>query len=46
MEWPGVEWGLGLPAGSAVLLGPEGEVKTIGMSFILTDAEGDLEPIA
>jgi cyanophycinase-like exopeptidase len=45
MDWPGVEWGLGLPAGSAVLLGPEGEVETIGMSFVLTDAEGDLEPI-
>lgn len=45
MEWPGVEWGLGLPAGSAVLLGPEGEVEAIGTSFVLTDAEGDLEPL-
>jgi cyanophycinase-like exopeptidase len=45
MVWPGVEWGLGLPAGSAVLLGPEGETETIGMSFSLTDAEGDLEPL-
>ena len=45
MDWPGVEWGIGLPAGSAVLLGPEGEVETIGMSFVLTDAEGDLEPL-
>ena len=45
MDWSGVEWGLGLPAGSAVLLGPEGQVETIGMSFVLTDAEGDLEPI-
>ena len=45
MDWPGVEWGLGLPAGSALLLGPEGEVETIGMSFMLTDAEGDLEPL-
>jgi cyanophycinase-like exopeptidase len=45
MDWPGVEWGIGLPAGSALLLGPEGQVETIGMSFVLTDAEGDLEPL-
>lgn len=45
MVLPGVEWGLGLPAGSAVLLGPEGEVETLGVCFLLTDAEGDLEPL-
>lgn len=45
MVLPGVKWGLGLPAGSAVLLGPQGEVETLGVSFLLTDAEGDLEPL-
>ncbi len=41
MAEPGIEWGLGLPAGSAVLLGPGGEVEQVGTSFLLEDAEGD-----
>lgn len=42
---PGVTWGLGIPAGSAVLLGPGGMVETVGVSFVLEGAEGDLEPL-
>jgi len=42
MELPGVRWGLGLPSGSAVLLGPGGEVEVVGLVFGLDDAEGDL----
>ncbi len=42
MAAPGVEWGLGLPAGCAVLLGPAGAVERVGTSFLLEDAEGDL----
>lgn len=41
MAEPGIEWGLGLPAGSAVLLGPDGLVERVGTSFLLEDAEGD-----
>lgn len=39
---PGVDWGLGLAAGSAVLLGPGGAVETVGTVFRLEDAEDDL----
>lgn len=41
LEEPGVSWGLGLPAGSAVLLGPEGEQRFVGLSFGLADADDD-----
>jgi peptidase S51-like protein len=43
MALPGVRWGLGLPAGAAVLLGPEGEVEIVGTVFRLAEPEGDLE---
>lgn len=43
LEHPEVRWGLGLPAGSAVLLGPAGEAEIIGTAFTLGDAEGDFE---
>jgi cyanophycinase len=39
---PGVAWGLGLPAESAVLLGPGGAVETIGPVFAVEGAGGDL----
>ncbi|MEM7350023.1 MAG: Type 1 glutamine amidotransferase-like domain-containing protein [Acidobacteriota bacterium] len=42
LEHPQARWGLGLPAGSAVLLGPDDEVETIGKVFVLPDSEGDL----
>jgi cyanophycinase-like exopeptidase len=40
---PGVTWGLGIPAGSAVLLGPDGAVEVEGTAFRVSGAEGDLE---
>jgi cyanophycinase-like exopeptidase len=40
---PGVTWGLGIPAGSAVLLGPGGAVEVEGTAFRVSGAEGDLE---
>lgn len=43
MESPGVGWGLGIPSGSAVLLGPEGRIESVGLSFLLDDAEGELK---
>ncbi len=39
----GVRWGLGLPAGSAVLLGPGGEHEIVGTVFRLAGPEDDLE---
>jgi cyanophycinase-like exopeptidase len=39
---PGVNHGLGLPAGSALLLGPNGEVETVGPVFRLRHADDDL----
>lgn len=41
MQVPGVSFGLGIPAGSAILLGPEGVVETVGVSFLLDDPEGE-----
>jgi len=40
---PGVTWGLGIPAGSAVLLGPGGVVEVEGTAFRVSGADGDLE---
>lgn len=40
---PHVSWGLGLPAGSAVLLGPGGAVETVGPAYLLRHPEGELE---
>ena len=43
MTQPEVRWGLGLPAGSALLLGPEGERQVVGTVFALDSADGDFE---
>lgn len=43
MKSPGIEWGLGLPAESGVLLGPGGEVEIVGTVFLLSGPEEDLE---
>ena len=43
MEQRGVQWGLGLPAGSAVLLGPAGQQEMAGPIFVLEDSDGDFE---
>jgi cyanophycinase-like exopeptidase len=41
----GVRSGLGVPAGSAVLMGPEGVVELVGDVFKIEGAEGDIEAI-
>ncbi|MGH9381429.1 MAG: Type 1 glutamine amidotransferase-like domain-containing protein [Thermoanaerobaculia bacterium] len=43
LRQPAVRWGLGLPAGSALLLGPQGETEIVGMAFALDDPDGDLQ---
>jgi cyanophycinase-like exopeptidase len=43
MKSPGVEWGLGLPAESAALLGPAGQVEIVGTVFLLSGAEEDFQ---
>lgn len=45
MAQPGVRRGLGLPAGSALLLGPDGEVEGVGTIFVLDDPDGDLQVV-
>jgi cyanophycinase-like exopeptidase len=40
---PGVRWGLGIPAGSAVLLGPNGAFEVVGTVFRVEGSDGDLE---
>ena len=42
---PGVTWGLGLPAGTAVLLGPDGAVEVVGTVYHLGAADGTLQPL-
>jgi cyanophycinase-like exopeptidase len=39
----GVRFGLGIPAGSAVLLGPGGALEMVGSAFVIEGAEGDVE---
>ncbi len=43
MASPGVACGLGLPAASALLLGPDGFVGVVGTAFVLDDPDGDFE---
>ncbi len=40
---PGASWGLGVPAGAAVLLGPGESIELVGTAFLLRAADGDLE---
>jgi cyanophycinase-like exopeptidase len=39
----GVDYGLGIPAGSAVMMGPENAVDVVGTVFRIEGAEGDIE---
>jgi cyanophycinase-like exopeptidase len=39
----GVRYGFGLPAGSAVLLGPDGSMDVVGTAFRITGPDGDVE---
>jgi cyanophycinase-like exopeptidase len=38
---PGVTWGLGSPAGAALLLGPEGAVQVVDQIFVLPSADAE-----
>ena len=42
LEHREAKFGLGLPAGSAILLGPDNELELVGKVFYLDDAAGDL----
>ncbi len=43
MARPGVRWGVGIPSGAAVLLGPLGAVEFVGGVFALRDPDDDFE---
>jgi len=45
LERPAGAFGLGIPAGGAILLGPEGTFEAVGTVFRLTAPEADLEPL-
>ncbi len=45
LEAPGVDLGLGIPAGSCLLLGPAGEVELVGTVFKIDGADGDIVPL-
>jgi len=40
---PEVGWGVGLPGGSALLLGPDGAVELVGTAFALRGPDADVE---
>lgn len=42
---PGASWGLGIPTGDAVLLGPDGAVEYVGEVYGLASPTGALEPL-
>ncbi|HEV7668147.1 MAG TPA: Type 1 glutamine amidotransferase-like domain-containing protein [Thermoanaerobaculia bacterium] len=42
LEAAGVTWGLGIPSGAAVLLGPEG-VELVGTVYFVRGAKGEIE---
>ncbi|MFP3940693.1 MAG: Type 1 glutamine amidotransferase-like domain-containing protein [Thermoanaerobaculia bacterium] len=44
LQAPGARWGLGLPAGSCLLLGPDGAAEVVGEAWTLDDSDGELEP--
>ena len=43
LELPGIRWGLGIPAESAVLLGPDGAVEVVGSAFYVESPNGEME---
>lgn len=45
LDRPGVERGLGLAAGSALLLGPGGSFEALGAGFTLAGPDADLVPL-
>ncbi len=45
LEAPGVTWGLGIPSGSAVILGPDG-VELVGTVYRVRGAKGNIETLS
>ena len=45
VEHPAVAWGLGIPAGSAALLGPDDKLETVGDVFLLDDPDAELKAL-
>lgn len=43
LTFPGAAWGVGIPAGAALLLGPDGEREVQGTVFVVRGEDGDLE---
>jgi cyanophycinase-like exopeptidase len=41
MKSPEVRWGVGIPAGAALLLGPGGAIEVVDSVFLLTSADGE-----
>jgi len=41
MKQPGVRWGVGIPAGAALLLGPDGAIEIVDQVYVLGSADGD-----
>lgn len=46
LEAPAVSYGLGIAAGSAILLGPEGKVEIVGEAYVLGGADEDLQELS
>lgn len=46
LEAPGVTWGLGIPSGAAVLLGPNGGVELVGTVYLVRGAKGEIETLS
>jgi cyanophycinase-like exopeptidase len=41
LHLPGVRWGVGIPAGAALLLGPDGAMEVIDQIYVLGSPDGD-----
>ena len=46
MRQPGVRWGVGIPAGAALLLGPDGAIEVIDQVYVLASPDGDYTVLA
>lgn len=42
---PAVAWGLGIPAGAAVLLGPGGEYEVVGEAYVVEGEDGEIQKL-
>ncbi|MGD2116071.1 MAG: Type 1 glutamine amidotransferase-like domain-containing protein [Acidobacteriota bacterium] len=45
LQAPGARWGLGIPSGSCLLLGPDGAVERVGEIWTLDDPQGELRQL-